>query len=341
MDNGQQINGTAVLQAKLNDPDTVAALTRLLDRLDSIEETVDKLTTAVEHAPAFVSMATDTVDDAYRQAAEQGIDLDERIRLALSLAERMTTPEMVEQLDRFLTLVEQAPGLAAMVTDTVDDAYRTAQANGINIDERLRMSLALVEKLTTPEMIERLDRLVALADQAPGLISMVTDTIDDAYMTSLAYGVDPDARMRAALEMAEKLTAPDMLAKLDRLIELANNGPGIMAMVVDTIDDAYRQATLAGFNPEQLVQQGMLVTSRMAELLESGEINALFDSGVIDPKAVEVVGGAAQALVKSRSQPVPQMGFFAMLKTMRDPDVQRALGFLTLFGKEFGKNLQE
>ena len=50
MENGQSVNGTAVLQQKLNDPNTVAALTRLLDRIDSLEQTVNTLATTIEHA---------------------------------------------------------------------------------------------------------------------------------------------------------------------------------------------------------------------------------------------------------------------------------------------------
>jgi len=80
-------------------------------------------------------------------------------------------------------------------------------------------------------------------------------------------------------------------------------------------------------------------TSSMADLIESDEIKNLLDSGIIAPEAVGVVGSAADALVASRNQSTPQVGVIGMAKALRDPDLQRALGFLVLFGKEFGKNL--
>ena len=333
----EQVNGTEA--EALSSPEMLSALTQLLDRMNRLESAVDKLTTAVEQAPGIVAMVTDTVDDAYAQAAKQGIDLDERMRTALALAEKLTAPEMTARLDQLLLLAEQGPGIAAMVTDTVDDAYAQALAQGVDIDGRLRAALEMAEKLTSPEMMAQLNQLLALAEQAPGIAAMITDTVDDAYAQALRQGVDIDTRLRAGLEMAEKLTAPEMVAKINTALELADQGPGIMAMLVDIVDDAYIQAIRQGFNPEQFVRQGVLVTSRMADLLESGEINALLESGVIDPKAVEVVGSAAQALVTSRAVPAPKVGLFGMLKAMRDPDMQRALGFLTVFGKNFGGNL--
>lgn len=333
----EQVSGTEA--EALSSPEMLSALSRLLDRIDRLEGAVDKLTTAVEQAPGIVAMVTDTVDDAYAQAAREGIDLDERMRTALGFAEKLTSPEMAARLDQLLILAEQGPGIAAMVTDTVDDAYGQALAQGIDIDARLRAALELAEKLTSPTMMTQLNQLLALAEQAPGIAAMVADTVDDAYAQASSHGVDIDGRLRAGLEMAEKLTAPEMVEKINTAIELADQGPGIMAMMVDIIDDVYIQAIRQGFNPEQFVRQGVVVTSRMAELLESGEINALLQSGVIDPKAVDVVGTAAKALVTSRAEPAPKMGIFGMLKAMRDPDLQRALGFLTVFGKNFGENL--
>lgn len=79
--------------------------------------------------------------------------------------------------------------------------------------------------------------------------------------------------------------------------------------------------------------------SRMAALLESDEIKNLLESGIIAPEAVGVISSAADALVAGRNQSTPQVGAIGLVKALRDPDLQRALGFLTLFGKEFGKNL--
>jgi uncharacterized protein (UPF0335 family) len=338
MESGQ-VNGTAVLQAKLNEPNVVGALTRLLDRIDSLEQTVEKLTTAVEQAPGMMAMAADAVDDVYAQAAAKGVDVDARLRTALAMAERLTAPEMLARLDGLLMMAEQAPGLSAMAADAVDDVYRQAAERGVDIDARLRAGLEIAEKLTAPEMIANLNQVLAMAEQGPGLAAMIADMVDDAFRRAGEKGIDIDGRLRAGLEITEKLTSPEMLANLDGLVTMANQGPGLMAMTVDIVDDTYAQAVQHGIDPENLGRQAIMVTTRLAELLESGEINNLLDSGVLDPEAVGVVSSAANALVESRNQTIEPVGLIGMMKALRDPDLQNAIGFLMSFGKQFGKNL--
>jgi hypothetical protein len=197
----------------------------------------------------------------------------------------------------------------------------------------------MAEKLTAPDMVEKLDRLLTLVDQAPGLISMTTDMADDAFRQAAARGVDVDARLRAALQIAEKLTAPDMVERLNRLLGLVEQGPGLTAMVVDMVDEGYRQAVAAGFDPELFVRQGVNVTTRMAVLLDSNEVNALLDSGILEPKTLRVIGSAGRALAETQIQPREKVGMLGLLRALGDPDVQQALGFLVTFGREFGRTL--
>ncbi|HIP71367.1 MAG TPA: hypothetical protein EYH05_08240, partial [Anaerolineae bacterium] len=103
MENGQ-VSGVVTLQEKLNDPQVAGVLVRLLDRMDSLEKAVDALATAVQEVPVMMSVVTDAVDDAYAQAAAQGIDLDERVRDTLVLLERLTAPETAAALDKALAL---------------------------------------------------------------------------------------------------------------------------------------------------------------------------------------------------------------------------------------------
>ncbi|MCA9988377.1 MAG: hypothetical protein KDE59_28915, partial [Anaerolineales bacterium] len=202
------------LQQRLHDERTLLALTRLLDRIDSLEKTVDTLTQAIEQAPSMAAMVGDIVDEGYRSAAAQGIDVEVRLRTALQLADRLTAPEMVARLDQLLALANQAPGMAAMVGDIVDEGYRSAAAQGIDVEARLRTALALADKLTAPEMVARMDQLLALADQAPGMAAMVGDIVDESYRTAAAKGIDIEERLREALGLAERLTAPEMIVSL-------------------------------------------------------------------------------------------------------------------------------
>ncbi|MFZ1398007.1 MAG: DUF1641 domain-containing protein [Candidatus Promineifilaceae bacterium] len=276
------MNGSATLQAKLNEPQTVAALTRLLDRIESLEQTVNTLADLVTQGPGMAAMVGDMVDETVRSAAARGVDVEQRLQTALTLAEKLTAPAMVEKLDRLLALADEAPGLAAMVGDMVDETVRSAAARGVDIEARLRAGLAIAEKLTAPEMVAKLDQLLAFANEAPGLVAMVGDMVDETAVT-----LDLESRLKMGLQIAEKATQPGNLAQLDVMFDV---------------------------------------------LLEA-------ESGMLNPEAVRTLGSMAQSMVAAKGDPRPKVGLFALLRSLNDPDIQNALGFLLNFGKRFGRSV--
>lgn len=238
------------LNERLNEERTVQAIDKLLDRIDTLENAVANLSTIMDQGPGMLAMATDIADETYRKANSSGISLENRFNNALHIAEKLTAPAMVEKLDHLLQLVDQAPGLIAMTTDVVDDTYRRMSAQGINIENRLAVALNIAEKLTTPAMVEKLDNLLQLADQAPGLIAMTVDMVDE----------------------------------------------------------------------------------------EMGKVN---NSRIDIPALLEVGKQLSSAVTKSRTMADAKVGgIFSMLKTMRDPDRQRAIGYLMNIAKAFGQELK-
>lgn len=162
-------NGAATLEERLNNPDTAQALNRLLDRLDTIEEAVEKLDAMMTQGPAMLAMMTDMADDVYHEADAAGVDIDERLRLTLQLAERLTAPRTVEvltqlmdrmdDLEQLVALGEQAPGFVAMMVDTFDSLHRRAVEAGHSPERLARRSLAATTSLLEsgvldPEAIE-------------------------------------------------------------------------------------------------------------------------------------------------------------------------------------------
>ena len=279
MNNGS--NGVATLQARLNEPQTAAALNRLLDRIETLEQTVGRLA----------------------------------------------------------DVLEQAPGMVAMVGDMADETVRQAAARGVNVEERLKTALALAERLTAEETAVKLNQLLDLADQLPGTLAMMGDMMDETIRRAASNGVDIEARLRAGLTMAEKLTAPEMVAKLDQLLAMADQAPGMIAMMGDIVDESIRRAGESGINIEAMVRQGARAGAKFSALMESEEFDALMESGILDPEAVASVGKVGRALIASQQQPLEPVGLFGLLSAMRDPNMQRALGFLATFGAEFGKQI--
>ena len=135
------VNGA--LSDRLHEPETVAALVRLIDRADDIARAADTLTRVAERMPRALAMVTDVVDDACRTAAASGVDVDERMRLAAHLAERLTAPrtvaaltallDRVDLVERAVQMADRVPGFVAMAVDGADEVLRQSTDSGVDV----------------------------------------------------------------------------------------------------------------------------------------------------------------------------------------------------------------
>ncbi len=292
------------LQERLSDPQVQERLAHLLDRLDTLEAAIERLATAMARGPGLMAMAADVADEKIREAAQRGVYFDDRLQNALHLLERLSADETVAQLESLLDLAQRAPDILAMVADMADDAVGQAAARGLDLDERLRYTLHLLEKLTEAQTVAQLEQMLELSRQAPGILAMVADMADDAAGRAAAHGIDFDERLRNGLRALERLTATTTIDQLDALLSLAERAPGIAAMTADVFDEA------------------------MAKMQGEGA----------DPQAVgEMLKLALVALSRARQAPPSKVGLFGLMGALKDPDRQKALGFLMRFLKELGK----
>lgn len=182
---GQQV------MSRLSSEDTLRSIDHLLAKINTLEKAVDHLATIMQQGPGLIAMTGDMVDETYRQADANGVSIDQRLKNALHIAEKLTAPEMVDKLDNLMTFTNQLPGLMAMQADIVDEAYRKADARGVSIDQRLGNALEIAEKLTAPEMVEKLNGLMELSNQLPGIAAMTIDMVDEGMKKAVANGFDP------------------------------------------------------------------------------------------------------------------------------------------------------
>ncbi len=297
------------LQESLSNQKILSGLDHLLNRIDTLEQAVEKLTMVMERGPGMVSMAADMADEAYRNAANNGVDIEQRLGNALEIAEKLTAPAMMEKLDNLLKLADQVPGLVSISMDAADEVFKKSAENGVYIEERIGNALSMAEKLTAPEMMEKMDNLLKLADQAPGLVSITIDAADEVFRKSAENGVYIEERIGNALSMAEKLTAPEMVEKLNGLLQLADQAPGLISIAMDSFDDQMKQLNQSGLDFQSLT---------------------------------ELAQNAIAAMSQAKHMPDAKVGgIFSMLRTMRDPDRQRAIGFVMNIAKAFGQEMKK
>ncbi|RMD69021.1 MAG: DUF1641 domain-containing protein [Bacteroidetes bacterium] len=137
-------------------------------------------------------------------------------------------------------------------------------------------------------------------------MAMLGDMADDAVRQAAQQGIDMDARLRNGLRALERLTADTTIEQLDSLLTLAERAPGIIAMTADIADEAMAKAQAEGLDPQSV-----------GEMLKQTTV----------------------ALSKARQAPPKKVGLFGLMGALKDPDRQKALGFLMNFLKELGKTL--
>ncbi len=203
-------------------------------------------------------------------------------------------------------------------------------------------------------MSDKLDRLEAkvnqvelLADQAPGMLAMFTDTVDRIYSDCAGSGVNIEERVKMGLELLLAITEPhnmraiaSLTGQLEQVAAIAEQAPGLTAMAVDIADNFYAGTARSGVDLETAARNGLDAAGRLVNLLQSDQLKALMESGVLDPQTLVVVGSAANALVESRSVS-RKAGPLALFGALFDPDVQRAAGFLLNFAQRFGKRMEQ
>lgn len=188
-----------------------------------------------------------------------------------------------------------------------------------------------------------------LASSAPKALAIVTDSFDDTVRGLQERGVDVDARGRAALELVERLTAPDTLRALGDALALVENLPKLVATATDVFDGAAARAFESGID----IDERMKILLRCTERLTSPEalgalelmlarvdaLKSVLESGVLDPAPVALVGKAGVAMAEVAAGGAPSVGMLGALGAMSNGDVQRSLGLLLEFARRFGRSL--
>lgn len=206
----------------------------------------------------------------------------------------------------------------------------TPGENRSELEATLRRIEARLERLE--QAIEPLTEVTAAA---PALTSTAVDVLDD---WANQHG-DLDTRLRTLSELLERMTRPEALAPLMMMVELSEQAKPAVATITDILDETMARAASEGMEVERLVESSKNAILKLAQLATAREVQALLDSGMLDPAALSTLGMTARAVADASMEPAPRMGMLGALRAARQPSVQRALGFLMRVAENVGENL--
>jgi uncharacterized protein YjgD (DUF1641 family) len=142
----------------------------------------------------------------------------------------------------------------------------------------------------------------------------------------------------------------DTLQRLERRIEHLDEAvrrlegataqvPAVVATVTDIVDGVI----------DRLAARGIDVDDRMRALLRAADhltspraldaLASVLSSEILAHQTTEVIGRMGRAIVSAEHEARP-VGMWGLLRALRDPEIQRAAGFLIAMARRFGEELE-
>ena len=213
-------------------------------------------------------------------------------------------------------------------------------------------SLELLESIEA--RLQRLEARLAPLDAVPDVVATGVNVFDSNVARLQEEGIDLDERLRALLPTLERLTRPETLATLQAATDMLDEAPNLVATITDVADGVIRRLQEDGVDVDARLRSfvkaaDLLSRPRVIELLtfvdERGSsilttVQTLLDAGVFEAKPVQTISAAADALAGASSEDISPVGAWALLRSLSDPDVARAVSFGREFARRFGSGLQ-
>lgn len=141
---------------------------------------------------------------------------------------------------------------------------------------------------------------------------------------------------------AQVASMAEVIEALRPVAELIHQAPAMLAMAGDSMDDLVRTAAGHGVDVERGLINGAGAALRFGASMDARKVDALealLNSGVLEPATLRIVGAVGKALADTAATPTPPLGPVGLWKALSQPEVQRALGFLIVVAQRFGAQL--
>lgn len=224
-------------------------LMRLLDLTERLtnDDTMAALEGALALAsggPGLASMAVDIVDEQTGRLRDRGVDVQERLARAGALLERVSDPATMDALESALDLADQAPGLASMAVDIVDEQAGRLREAGIDPAHALTNGAHAAlqfASLVGPREIHALKTLLASEALAPEAVAVIS-----AAAQALVECQGRERQKVGVFGLARALREPDIQRALDFLLGVARRFGAALEAGPPSATVVHQQAGVVG-----------------------------------------------------------------------------------------------
>tara|TARA_B100001971_G_scaffold215190_1_gene259581 strand:+ start:4902 stop:5567 length:666 start_codon:yes stop_codon:yes gene_type:complete len=183
----------------------------------------------------------------------------------------------------------------------------------------------------------------------PNEVNILVDTIDESFNPHTENGlknldkIESVKNLLNTLSQRETIESIDSLTKsmhkLAPLIEKLKDIEDVICILADSTDEIMFKATQSGVNFEDFSENLKRFSLEIIHLMESGALDQLLSSGILDKKSIEVVGTLGHSLAISHASK-RNVGPFKIFAALFNKDIQRSIGFALNLATHFGRKLK-
>ena len=148
---------------------------------------------------------------------------------------------------------------------------------------------------------------------------------------------DPAARLLATLDRLERRIAhlEEAVSKLEGAVAQV---PAVIATVTDIADGLVDRLAARGVNVDERLRGLLSAADQLTSPRAIDALVAMLASDLLAPQTTEVIARMGRAIVAAEHTARP-VGAWGALRALRDPEIQRAAGFLIAMARRFGAEL--
>lgn len=156
-------------------------------------------------------------------------------------------------------------------------------------------------------------------------------------VAQLAAAPSREDRLLATIERLER-RLEHMEQSIARLEGASAQVPAVVATVTDIADGVIERLRERGIDVDERLRAMLRAADHLTSPRALDALASVLQSEILAHQTTEVIGRMGRAIVAAEHEARP-VGAWGMLRALRDPEIQRAAGFLVAMAQHFGKEL--
>jgi hypothetical protein len=145
-------------------------------------------------------------------------------------------------------------------------------------------------------------------------------------------------RLLTAIERLER-KVEHMEGAVRRLEGTTAQVPAVVATVTDIVDGLVDRLATRGIDVDERLHALLRALDHLTSERALDALASVLSSDIMAHQTTEVIGRMGRAIVAAEHEASP-VGMWGMLRALRDPEIQRATGFLIAMARRFGQELK-